>query len=221
MKTISLRADHRDAIGQAAAALLRGELVAFPTDTVYGVGAHPFMPEAIAGLYRAKERSLDKAIPLLLASVDELPRVARDIPDHAWALARRFWPGALTIILPGARDLPDILCAGGDTVALRVPDHPVAMALIAAAGGAVATTSANLSGDPPALTAEEAESALAGKVHIILDDGLVPGGMASTILDLTATPPRLLRAGPISESDLLSFLESGERQEDNDKGVSA
>ena len=207
MRTTVLNAEVIQAIERASSALLRGELVVFPTDTVYGVGAHPFVPEAVARLYRAKERPLDKAIPLLLASADELPRVCRNIPDDARALAARFWPGGLTIILPRAPHLPDIVCAGGNTIAVRVPDHPVALALIAASGGAVAATSANLSGEPPALTAEEARAALDGKIHLILDGGHVPGGVASTILDLTSMPPRVLRPGPISEQDIKAFLE--------------
>ena len=206
MRTTVLNAEVIQAIERASSALLRGELVVFPTDTVYGVGAHPFMPEAVAQLYRAKKRPLEKAIPLLLANANELSRVARDIPDAAWALAARFWPGGLTIILPRAPHLPDIVCAGGNTIAVRVPDHPVALALIAASGGAVAATSANLSGDPPALTAEEARAALDGKIHLILDGGHVPGGVASTILDLTSMPPRVLRPGPISEQDIKAFL---------------
>ena len=166
----------------------------------------PCSPEAIAALYRAKERPLDKAIPVLIARPDDLTQVARDIPASAWRLAERYWPGALTIVLPRAPALPDILCAGGDTVAVRMPDHPIALALIAAAGGALAATSANLSGGAPALTAQEAAQALEGRVDLILDGGRVYTGVPSTIVDLTSDPPRILRQGGISEADIRAAL---------------
>ncbi|NLS77469.1 MAG: threonylcarbamoyl-AMP synthase [Chloroflexi bacterium] len=206
MKTSWLDAGQPGAIEQAAAALLAGGVVVFPTDTVYGVGAHALQPEAIAALYRAKERPLDKAIPVLIACPEDLAKVARHIPASAWRLAARYWPGALTIVLPRAPELPSILCAGGDTVAVRMPDHPVALALIAAAGGAVAATSANLSGEVPALTAPEAAAALEGRVNLILDGGRVYTGVPSTIVDLSADPPRILRQGGLSEADLLAAL---------------
>jgi L-threonylcarbamoyladenylate synthase len=202
MRTEILGAENAEAIRRAARVLDEGGLVAFPTDTVYGVGSSPLLPEGIRRLYVAKERPLDKAIPILLADAEGMRVVANDIPDEAWILAERFWPGALTLIVPKARLLPDVLCAGGPSVAVRVPDHLVARALIAAAGGAVAATSANMSGEPPALTAEEALAALEGRIHLLVDGGRVPGGVASTVLDLTGQAPRVLRPGPIGLEDI-------------------
>lgn len=209
MNTAWLDAQQAGSLAQAAAVLLAGGVVVFPTDTVYGVGVHALQAEAIAALYRAKERPLDKAIPVLIARPEDLPKVARHIPASAWRLAERYWPGALTIVLPRVPDLPSILCAGGDTVAVRMPDHPVALALIAAAGGAVAATSANLSGEIPAMTAQEAAAALDGRVGLILDGGRVYTGIPSTIVDLSGPLPRILRQGGLSEADLLATL-SGE-----------
>jgi len=199
-------ASERGAIAEAAAILREGGLVVFPTDTVYGVGAYALLPDAIEAIYRAKLRPRDKAIPVLLSQTTEISHVARNIPDIAWAIAERFWPGGLTLVLAKAPHLPDILCAGGESIAVRVPDHAVALALIAALSGPLAATSANLSGDAPATTAAEAAAALGGQVAMILDGGQSPMGVASTVLDLTADPPRILRQGAIPAEALASFL---------------
>lgn len=190
----------------AARILAEGGLVAFPTDTVYGVGAHTFMPQAVERLYAAKRRPREKPIALLLAASQEIRRVARDVPPLAWELAERFWPGGLTLALPRGSAVPDVVCAGGDTVAVRVPDHPVALALIRALGAPLATSSANLSGQPDTMTAEEVREALGDAVDLILDRGRCPGGVPSTILDLTTEPPRLLRLGAISVEELRAVL---------------
>lgn len=201
-----LPAHRSDAIERAAEMLQHGGLVAFPTDTVYGVAAHGFQPEAIQRLYEAKARPRNKAIPLLLASADDVVRVARHVPEAAWRLAERFWPGSLTLVLLRAADLPPVLTAGGDSVALRVPDHPVALTLIRSVGGPLATTSANRSGGPDPVTAEDVEHQLGGRIDVILDGGPCPGGVPSTVLDLTADPPRILRRGPVSREALSRTL---------------
>lgn len=203
-RTVS--AQQPGAIEEAVAALRAGQLVVFPTDTVYGVGAMALDAQAVEALYRAKGRPLDKAIPILLADAEQVRQVARDIPDITWQLAERFWPGGLTLVLPAAPHLPAVLRAVGETIAVRVPNHPVALALIASLGGPLAATSANRSGDLPALTAAEAEAALGDKVDIILDAGRVPTGVASTVLDLTADPPRVLRPGATAIQELADFL---------------
>lgn len=202
MNTITIDAQEAEAIPQAVNVLAAGGLVMFPTDTVYGVAARADQPKAIAKLFAAKGRSLDKAIPLLVSSEDQVGAVTAEVPEVARRLIARFWPGGLTLVMQRARHLPDILCAGGSTVAVRMPDHPLALALLNAAGGALATTSANDSGDPPALTATEAFEALGGKVELLIDGGRVPGGVASTVLDVTQHPPRVLRPGPLSASEL-------------------
>jgi L-threonylcarbamoyladenylate synthase len=191
-----------------AVALLRaGQLVAFPTDTVYGVGAVIWNRQAIRQLYEAKLRPSDKAIPVLLASAGDLSLVARDLSQSTLRLAERFWPGPLTLVVPRAPAVPDEVGAGGATVAVRVPDHDLARALILAAGAPLATTSANLSGQASAVTAQEVAAQLGSRIPLVLDGGPCPGGVASTVVDLTGPAPAILRPGPVSLRDILSALE--------------
>lgn len=193
-------------LDRAAALLRAGELVAFPTDTVYGAGAVAWDRQAVAKLYVAKLRALDKAIPLLLAAADDLDLVAVNVSPAARRLAQRFWPGPLTLVLPKARGVPDEVTAGGATVAVRVPDHSLALALIRLAGAPLATTSANLSGHPSPVTAEEVTEQLAGRIAMILDGGRCPGGVPSTLVDVTGETPHILRPGPLSLADILNSL---------------
>jgi len=179
-----------------------GGLVAFPTDTVYGLGASAYHPQAVARLYEVKGRPVDKPIALLLASAEEMGEVGQDIPEVAWRLAERFWPGALTVVLAKREDIPSVVSAGGGTVAVRVPAHPVALALIRAAGVPLATTSANLSSQAPALTAQEVKEVLGEAVELIIDGGRAPGGIPSTVLDLTVPEPTILRLGALSAWEL-------------------
>ncbi len=199
----TLRLDAADpaTIAVAAEHLRRGLPVVFPTDTVYGIGVLPFDAAAIERLYAAKGRPAEKGIPVLLADPADVAQVAANIPPAAAALMARFWPGPLTLIVPRRPALPENL-SPDDTVAVRVPDHAVARALIRAAGGAVAATSANVSGQPPARSADEAVVALAGRAAAVVDDGPSPRGRASTIVDCTAQPPVILRAGPLSAAEL-------------------
>ncbi|MFQ5856770.1 MAG: L-threonylcarbamoyladenylate synthase [Anaerolineae bacterium] len=194
----------KETIAVAARILAEGGLVAFPTDTVYGVGAHAFQPEAVERIYVAKIRPRDKAIPILLARADDLALVAEGITETAWLLAETFWPGGLTLVLPKKANVPDVISAGGPTVAVRVPDHPVPLALMAALGAPLAATSANLSGRPSPVTAQEVEAELEGRIELILDGGRCPGGVPSTVLDLTTDPPSVLRAGAIAEEEIRS-----------------
>ncbi len=195
-----------EALEDAVKALLQGELVVFPTDTVYGVGALAEDVEAVVQIYEAKNRPRHMAIPVMVAEPERVTAVARLLPGF-WALADAFWPGPLTLILPKTEALPPIVAAGGDTVALRIPDHPLALALLRAVGRPLAVTSANRSGHPPALTAKEALEQLEGRVALILDGGRAPGGQPSTILDLTQDPPHILRPGPISEEQIARILQ--------------
>lgn len=205
---LSLNATSPDPAGfEAAVSLLRaGELVAFPTDTVYGVGAVFWDSAAVGKLYVAKLRSLDKAIPLLLADPQDLSLVAGPLSSSALRLARHFWPGALTLVVTRGERVPYDVTAGGETVAVRIPDLPLARALIRAVGAPLATTSANLSGREPALNAQEAADQLGGRIAMILDGGACPGGIASTVVDVTSPEPRVLRAGPITEEQLRRVL---------------
>jgi L-threonylcarbamoyladenylate synthase len=190
------------AIEIALDVLETGGLVAFPTDTVYGLGAPAFMPHGVGRIYTVKGRPRSKAIPLLLASTDSLKDVAEDIAPEAGLLAKRFWPGPLTIVLRRKATVPDIVTAGGATVAVRVPDHDFTLRLIEAAGGALAATSANISGRPDPVTAQEVLAYLGGRIELILDGGRCPGGVPSTVVDLTGEAPRILRHGAISRSQV-------------------
>jgi L-threonylcarbamoyladenylate synthase len=204
--TSSITAASDIALRRAAAFLRAGELVAFPTDTVYGVGAICWDEAAVAKLYTAKLRSLEKAIPILLADTADLALVARDLPPLAARLGNAFWPGALTLVVPRGERVPLEVSSGGETVAVRIPNHDLTRALIRLAGAPLATTSANISGGPSPVTAEEVAAQLAGRIPMILDGGLCPGGAASTVVDATGPAPRILRPGPITEADILAVL---------------
>jgi L-threonylcarbamoyladenylate synthase len=189
-----------------AAALIRaGGLIILPTDTVYGVGADPWQPEAVAALYAAKGRPPDKAIPLLLADPADMDQVTAHIPEAARQLAAAFWPGPLTIAVPKRPDLPEIVSAL-PTVGLRIPDHAGARAVIRACGGVLAATSANRSGEPSPVTAQEAAHALGEAVALVLDGGPCPGGMSSTVVTWEGDRLRVVRAGPVSEAALRAAL---------------
>ena len=189
----------------AVASLLGGGVVVFPTDTVYGIAALARNADAVAAIYRAKQRPVGLPIPVMVAEPENVKEIARPLPGF-WKLASTFWPGPLTIILPKRETLPAIVTAGGDTVALRIPDHPLALALLRLVDEPLAVTSANLSGHPPARTAQEARAQLDGRVDAIIDGGPAPGGEPSTILDLTCDPPAILRSGPVSQAQIRAVL---------------
>ena len=193
-------------LAQATEVLRAGGLIAFPTDTVYGVAAHAWQATAVEQLYVAKQRPRDKAIPLLIASAEALSQVAVDVPEAAYRLARRYWPGALTLVLRRSPRVPDAVTSGQETVAVRVPDHPVTQALIAALGAPLAATSANLSGQPAPDTAQGVLDQLRGRIDGVLDGGTCPGGIASTIVDLTVSPPAILRTGGLSPDKIAALL---------------
>jgi L-threonylcarbamoyladenylate synthase len=201
METHLLNAQQPDAVTQAADWLRQGQLVAFPTDTVYGVGAAAFDEAAIEQLYQAKQRPISKGIPILMADLADLDKVAQAVPAAARRLMARFWPGPLTLIVPRHPDLPANI-SPNPGIAVRIPDCDVTRALIRAAGGAVAATSANQSGQPPAQTGSEALAALDGLVTAVLDAGHTPGGVPSTIISIVDGELRIIREGPISAADL-------------------
>ena len=185
----------RNGIRRAARWIRRGEVVAVPTDTVYGLAAHSASAEGILKLYAIKERDRLKAIPLLIASAADLSQVASDVPAWARLLAERFWPGPVTLVVPSAAGVLQVLTGGADSVAVRMPNHPVALALIQAVGAPLAVTSANLSGAPETTSAEEVDAVLGNRLALILDAGRCPGGVASTVVDTTRDPPVILRRG--------------------------
>lgn len=195
-------ADIRQQVNQGISVLQNGGLVAFPTDTVYGLGVSSRLPEAIKRIYRVKERPYDKALPLLLTDESQVKDVAHSVPPVAWLLIRSFLPGALTIVLDKSPDIPDIITAGGPTVAIRIPDHPVPRALSAGLGVAIVGTSANVSGQPSPMTADEVQSQLGARIDFIIDGGRCPAGKESTIIDVTGPVPVLLREGAISKETI-------------------
>ncbi|MGA7672905.1 MAG: L-threonylcarbamoyladenylate synthase, partial [Nitrolancea sp.] len=177
-----ISAQDPDAIRVASQALTRGELVVFPTDTVYGIGAAVDRPEAVANLYVAKGRPLDKPIPVLISNFEQLSRLAINFDERAERVARAFWPGGLTIVLEAVDWLPKEIVGDTRRVGLRMPDHQFALDLIAQSRGALATTSANRSGEPAATSAEDALAALGDRAAVVVDDGPSPGGTSSTVI---------------------------------------
>lgn len=182
--------------------LKQGGIVAFPTDTVYGLGAGANIPQAVERVYQVKGRPQNMALPLLLAHTSQISEVAELVPQVAWLLADKFLPGALTIVLYKAKSVLDIITAGGKTVAVRVPAHPVPVALAQGLGMPIVGTSANLSGKPSALTAGEVYSQFGGNIDLVIDGGRCPGGRESTIVDVTGEMPVVLREGAVSREEL-------------------
>ena len=209
METQVLPASDPNALQQALALIRQGRPVAFPTDTVYGLGCLATDAAGIDRLYEIKEREAAKAIAVLLSSSEQLPQVAAGLGEMAGRFARRFWPGPLTLVVYRSEALPDNISQaqvnGKPTIGLRMPDHPVALTLIQAAGP-LAVTSANLSGEPSTTTAEEVLDQLGGRIALVLDGGRTPGGASSTVVDCTGQRPVILRPGPVSEADLLAAL---------------
>jgi len=179
-----------------------GGLVAFPTDTVYSLGACVNNTQAVECIYQLKGRPQIKALPILLSDVSQISEVAHPVPEIAWILARRFMPGAITLVLPKLESVSDIVTAGGKTVAVRIPNHPISLALVRGVGTPVVGTSANLSGKPSALTADEVYSQFNDKIDLIIDGGMCPGGKESTIVDVTGEMSVVLREGAISREEL-------------------
>ena len=182
--------------------LKQGGIVAYPTDTVYGLGACAGLPGAIERVYKVKERPLNMPLPLLLADVSQITEVAEPVPPIAWVLIHSFLPGALTLVLSKSASVPDIVSGGGTTIAIRIPAHLVPVALVEGLGAPIVGTSANLSGRPSPLTAEEVYSQLGDKIDLVIDGGRCPGGKESTIIDVTGVKPVILREGAISREEL-------------------
>ena len=188
-------------IRRAADLLAAGEMVAFPTDTVYGVGIAASRPDLLPALFELKRRPVELRIPMLVAGAEEIAAGAWEIDERAVRLIERFWPGALTLVLRST--------VSDDTQAFRAPDSTVALDLIRAAGPILAT-SANLSGDPETLGADDVLIAFATQqdsLAAVVDGGVVPGGVASTVLDLSHRPARVLREGPISSAELATLVD--------------
>lgn len=200
MITERLSTSKSTAIPRALEVLQAGGLIAFPTDTVYGLAAATFSPSAIDRIYEAKSRELTKAIAILVGEISQLDLLTPGLTDSARGLAERFWPGALTLVVNKHPRLPQNLSTY-PTVGLRMPNHPFALALLQKVGP-LATTSANLSGGSNASSAEDVLAQLEGRIELLLDGGLCPGGVPSTVVDCTQNPPVILRHGAISEDEI-------------------
>jgi L-threonylcarbamoyladenylate synthase len=203
---VNLKFPEPDVIARAAAVLRGGGLVAFPTETVYGLGANALDAAAVLRIFAAKGRPANNPLIVHVAEAKKAREVVADWPPTADRLAAHFWPGPLTLVLPRGAAVPDAVTAGGPTVAVRVPAHPVARALIEAAGVPVAAPSANRSSRLSPTTAEHVLRSLGGRIDLLLDGGPTAGGLESTVLDLTTAPPRLLRPGLIAPGDLEAVL---------------
>ena len=199
-------ADIDVAVQEAAAILRRGGLVAFPTETVYGLGADAENPEAVARIFATKGRPANHPVIVHIGCAEQLEHWAADIPPLAWQLVQRFWPGPLTLILKRHARVSDAVTGGQDTVGLRVPDHPVALALLAAFGGGIAAPSANRFGRLSPTAAAHVRAELGDTVDYILDGGPCQVGIESTILDLSGGYPRQLRPGAITPAEIEAVL---------------
>jgi L-threonylcarbamoyladenylate synthase len=197
-----LAASIQQQVEQAITILKQGGIVACPTDTVYGVGAAINIEAAVERVYQIKGRPHSRALPILLAEKYQLAEVAKIVPPLARRLADRFMPGALTIVLFKADSVSDIVTGGLKTIAVRIADHPIPTAVVRGLGAPIVGTSANLSGSPSALTAEEVRAQIGDRVDMIIDGGRCPGGKESTIIDLTGEIPLILRQGPVSLEEL-------------------
>ena len=205
MTTYDVTEDSAVGVVQAVAALQRGELVVLPTDTVYGVAADAFSPPAVERLLAAKGRGRDMPVPVLVGDARGLHGLAADVTEQMQALVEAHWPGPLTIIVPAAPSLAWDLGETRGTVAVRMPQHPVALDVLSSTGP-LAVSSANRSGLPPAQDAAEAARQLGTRVLVYLDGGAVGAGTASTIVDTTGERPRVLRAGAVPVEELAALL---------------
>jgi L-threonylcarbamoyladenylate synthase len=200
LETRIIDGDDPDAVEIAAATLRDGGLVVFPTDTVYGVAASIDRPDAVGNLYVAKGRPLGRPIPVLISDFDQVRRLTRLVDPRVLEMLETYWPGALTVALPAADWIPEEVTRETGRVGLRMPDHPLALRIIREAGGALATTSANRSGEIEARTAAEALAALGGRVALIVDGGTAPGGVPSTVISADGTRLTVNRRGAIDPS---------------------
>ena len=196
---------------EAARCLEDGGLVAFPTDTLYGLAAVAAQERAVERLFEAKERLRDRPLPILITSAADVNGVAVDVSPAARRLMEAFWPGGLTLVLRRHPAFRSLALAGGDTVAVRVPAHPVALELLRRVGEPLTGTSANLSGFRGPRTAEEVRRQLGDRVDLIVDGGPCPGGVESTVVDCTVDPPRVLREGAVPAERVAAVLSDGSR----------
>jgi L-threonylcarbamoyladenylate synthase len=196
-----------DQIESAVRTLKNGGVVAIPTDTLYGLAACAFNVAAVERVFHLKGRPAGMALPLLLADADDVLKCAVDVPEVAWELVERFWPGALTLVMKKASSVPDIVTAGMNTVALRVPDHHIPRTIARKLGAPITGTSANRSGSPGLTTAQVVRDEFGSALDLIVDGGETQGGVASTVLDMTGKRPRILRQGAVLQDEIEAMLD--------------
>jgi L-threonylcarbamoyladenylate synthase len=184
----------------------RGGIVAFPTDTVYGVGAGAYIDAAVERVFAVKDRPRDMALPLLLADVSQVHEIAAHVPEYAWRLIKSFLPGGLTLVVHRSSVVSDIITGGRDTVSFRIPDHPIPIALIRGSGMPLVGTSANISGQPSVTSAEEVLAQIGARVDMVMRGGPAPCGKESTVVDATGEAPVVLREGVISRGELAKVV---------------
>lgn len=196
----------KELIEEGAKLIKDGKLVAFPTETVYGLGANGLDEEAVKKIFIAKNRPQDNPLILHISSVEQIKPLVEEIPKEAKFLMDRFWPGPLTLLFKRSSLVPSIITAGLDTVAIRMPDHPIALELISSSGVPIAAPSANTSGKPSPTSAKHVIEDLYGRIHMVIDGGKTGVGLESTVLDLSCKPPMILRPGGISLEDLKEII---------------
>lgn len=201
-----IAADDENVVDMVAEIIADGQLAVFPTDTVYGIASR-LTDDAILRLYLAKERTPDKAIPILISVIDDIDLVAQPLTPYAHRLAEAFWPGPLTLVLPKQDGLPQHV-SQQPTIGVRIPDNDLTRAIIHAAGGALAVTSANVSGYPPARTVREVLDQLGESVAIVVDDGICEKDVVSTVATLEGRTVRIVREGPITQTELQNVIDS-------------
>jgi L-threonylcarbamoyladenylate synthase len=204
--TCDLPSDILEEVKKCAGILRAGGIAAYPTDTVYGLGADVYNDGAVKKIFVAKQRPLNLPLPVLIADISQLNELAADIPPLAMKLMARFWPGGLTIIFKTSPAFHSLALAGGSKVAVRIPDHTVTLRLIKETGSPIVGTSANLHKLPAVRTASEVSDQLGTSVDFILDGGTCPGGIESTIVDVTGDKPVILRTGAIPEKDMMDIF---------------
>ncbi len=195
------------ALERAVSVIQHGGVIAFPTDTVYGLGASLAHPPALNRIFEIKGRERTRTLPILLASPGDLARVTPAVDPEVLALARHFWPGPLTVAVPALDWLPEAVVAEDGTVGVRVPDHSVALTIAHRCGGAIAASSANVSGQPPACRAEDIGPELAELLDLVLDGGLAPCGLASTVIRREGATISVTREGAIPDGMVQSVWE--------------
>ncbi len=211
MNDLPLNEGMQGKIETAVDIISNGGVAAIPTDTLYGLAACAFDESAVMKVYELKGRPEGMALPLLLSEPEDIEKCAESVTDDAIALAKRFWPGAVTLVVRKRAEVPDIVTAGMETVALRVPDHPVPRGIAKLLGAPITGTSANLSGRPGLTTADAVRREFGDSIDFVLDGGDAEGGVASTIIDMTGEEARILREGAVSWDEISTVLAEASR----------